>query len=615
VVRVLPDVAAIDKEFDYLLAPGTEVRLGDVVRIVLHGRRVGGWIVALDVAPEPDVTLKVLARVTGRGPAPELIDLARWAAWRWAGRRASFLRTAAPPGVVTRLPGEAGGEAVAGTTRSPPSSAVTDALALHRAVLRLAPGADRYPLVRAAVSAPSPVLGGHTLVLCPSVAEARVLGTRLRRDGVTVSVMAHDRPGAAAAGDWARAAAGAVVVGARAAAWAPVSPLGRVVVFDEHDEAYQQQQAPTWHARDVVIERAARTGAPCLLVSPCPTLEALGWGELVTTSRANERAGWPRAHVVDQRDLDPTLGPLFSPVLVEMIRRPGRLLCILNRTGRARLLACGACRTLARCEVCDAAVGQTRPSDRAGVSDEIAGSEGVGADGRGPEADRLSCGRCGAERPMVCLACGGNRFKNLRLGVSRAREELEALVGEAVAEVSGVTDVADPDVASARILLGTEALLHRVPRAEAVAFLDMDQELLAVRYRATEQALALLARAARVVRRGSGDDGRILVQTRTPDHPAVMAARHADPGRVVEGELPMRRALGLPPSMAMAVVSGPSAPVFMEAFGGPAGVTIQGPVDGTWRLRAPDHRTLCDSLAATPRPPGRLRIEVDPLDA
>jgi primosomal protein N' (replication factor Y) len=199
--------------------------------------------------------------------------------------------------------------------------------------------------------------------------------------------------------------------------------------------------------------------------------------------------------------------------------------------------------------------------------------------------------------------------------VSRAREELEALIGEAVAEVSGATDVADPDVASARILVGTEALLHRVPRAEAVAFLDMDQELLAVRYRTTEQALALLARAARVVRRGGGGHGRILVQTRTPDHPAVMAARHADPGRVVDGELAMRRALGLPPTVAMAVVSGPSAPAFMEALGGPAGMTIQGPVDGAWRLRAPDHPTLCDSLAATPRPPGRLRIEVDPLDA
>ena len=99
VVRVLPDVPAIDKEFDYLVPEGVEARLGDVVRVELHGRRVGGWIVADDIAPDPGVALKPLAKVSGRGPGPDLIDLAGWAAWRWAGRRASFLRTAAPPEV------------------------------------------------------------------------------------------------------------------------------------------------------------------------------------------------------------------------------------------------------------------------------------------------------------------------------------------------------------------------------------------------------------------------------------------------------------------------------------------------------------------------------------
>ncbi|CAN5812587.1 hypothetical protein BH23ACT2_BH23ACT2_03570 [soil metagenome] len=622
--RVLPDVAAIDKEFDYLVPDGVEAHLGDVVRIELHGRRVGGWIVALDVAPEPGVTLKVLARVSGRGPAPELIDLATWAAWRWAGRRASFLRTAAPAGVVRSVPppapqpqpGELGRDLAARATSSPPSSAVgvaggpavDAALTLDRAVLRLAPGTDRYPLVRAAMSAPSPVPGGRTLVLCPSVGEAAALGRRLRRDGVTVAVMAHDRPGVAAAADWGRAAAGTAAVGARAAAWAPVTPLGRVVVLDEHDEAYRQEQAPTWHARDVVIERAARAGAPCLLVSPCPTLEALGWGELVATSRADERHGWPRIQVVDQRDLDPTLGPLFSPALVEMVRRPGRVLCVLNRTGRARLLACGACSSLARCETCDAAVGQAA-TDAADAGDGPVCPDG---DRLGPE--RFVCGRCGTQRPVVCLHCGGARFKNLRLGVSRAREELEALAGEPVAEVSAASDPDDPRVGDARVLVGTEALLHRMPRANAVAFLDLDQELLALRYRAAEQALALLARAARVVRRGGGHHGRILVQTRTPDHPAVVAALHADPGRMVDGELALRRTLGLPPMVAMALVSGPSAPAFMEGLGTSPALSVQGPVDGAWRLRAPTHAVLCDLLAAVPRPPGRLRVEVDPLD-
>jgi primosomal protein N' (replication factor Y) len=362
-----------------------------------------------------------------------------------------------------------------------------------------------------------------------------------------------------------------------------------VIVLDEHDETYQQEQAPTWHARDVVAERARRAGAPCLLVSPCPTLEALGWGELVVQDRGRERAAWPRVEVVDQRELDPALGPLFSPRLVDLLRSDERVLCVLNRIGRARLLACASCATLARCEACDAAVA-------------------LDADGTG-----LACGRCGTRRPLVCLSCGGSRFKNLRLGVSRAREELEALAGTPVAEVTASTPADDPGLAEARVLVGTEAVLHRVARAGVVAFLDFDQELLAVRYRAAEEALGLLARAGRLVARGRGDRGLVLVQTRTPDHPAVSAAVHADPDRLVRGELPMRRALGLPPATAMAVVSGEAAGEFVAALGRPPGIVVQGPSDQRWRLVAPDHATLADALAAVPRPPGRLRLEVDPL--
>ena len=400
-------------------------------------------------------------------------------------------------------------------------------------------------------------------------------------------VVDDDRP-RRAAGEWARAAGGAtVVVGARSAAWAPVRNLRRVLVLDEHDEVHQQEQSPTWHARDVVLERARRVGAPALVVSPCPSLEALAWGNLVTTDRATERQGWSRVEVVDQRELDPALGPLFSPRLVDLVRGTGRVVCVLNRTGRARLLACGSCNTIARCERCEGA-----------VSDLGAGE--------------LACGRCGTTRPVVCVVCGGARFKNLRLGVSRAREELAALVGEPVAEVTGST-AQSADGFEARVVIGTEAVLHRVDRADAVAFLDFDQELLAPRYRAVEEALGLLARASRLVHRGRTTSGRVLVQTRSPEHPVIVAARLADPGRLADSEGLLRRALGFPPAVAMAVVSGAAAEAFMAALGRPEGVRVQGPVDGSWRLVADDHGPLCDALSSVRRPPGRLRIEVDPL--
>jgi primosomal protein N' (replication factor Y) len=613
VVRVLPDVAAIDKEFDYLVPDGVEAEVGDVVRIQIQGRRVGAWIVAVDVEPVPGVAVKPLAKVSGRGPAPELIELAGWAAERWVGRRASFLRTAAPPGVVARrarrpthlrvgAPDGPGGAA---------GAVVDQALAATRAVVRLGPGANRYPFVRWCVAdaarrlpgaGDSGVGAGQVLVLCPSMEEARNLDDRFGSDRVRTALLDGDDTSRQGSLAWASAASGLaeVVIGTRSAAWAPAPNLARIVVLDEHDEVYQQEQAPTWHARDVAIERARRAGVPCTLVSPCPSLEALAWGELIVEGRAAERASWPRVDVIDQRELDPALGPLFSPRLVDLLRSDRRVVCILNRIGRARLLACTSCSTLARCAVCDAAVHQTETAE---------GVEG------------LACGRCGTARPMVCLECGGHRFKNLRLGVSRAREELEALAGTPVAELTASTADDDRAVASSRIIVGTEAALHRVRGVDAVAFLDFDQELLALRYRAAEEAMALLVRAGRLVQRagarrgaeGLDRRGLVLVQTRTPDHPVLVAAHQADPGRLVASELPLRQALGLPPSTAMAAVSGAAAPEFMGAFGDPPGIRVQGPVDDAWRVIAPDHQRLTDALRAVPRPPGRLRIAVDPL--
>jgi len=571
VVRVLPDVPAIDKTFDYLVpdAVRDQVRVGDVVRIELHGRRVGGWIVETGVRPPPGVVLRPLAKRSGLGPTPDLIELASWAAWRWAGRQASFLKTASPDRVIAGLPPRTLPSRVAVT----PDAELRAALDEPLSVLRLPPGADRVAVVLAAAAR------GNALVLCPTVATATGLAVRLQRAGLAVAL--HPR-------DWAAGVAGATVVGTRAAAWAPVADLAAVVVLDEHDEAHQQEQAPTWHARDVAIERAARSGVPCLLTSPCPSLESLAVASLHVLDRAGERAGWPVVEVVDRRDEDPRRAGLFSPALVRVLRSDQRVLCVLNRTGRARVLACAACGGLARCEACGAAVEQ-------------------------PE-DSFRCRRCGTERPAICLDCGSTRFKNARAGVTRVREELEALVGEPVVEITAATDAHDP---AGRVVVGTEAVLQRIDRADVVAFLDLDQELLAPRYRAVEQAFALVARAARVAARsgraGSRAAGRVLLQTRLPEHEVVRAAVLGDPERVASAERERRELLRLPPFAAVAEVSGAAAADFVAGLGAPPGVQVAEISPGRWLVRAGDHQTLCDALTAVRRPAGRLRVEVDPL--
>ena len=532
-----------------------------MVRVSLHGRRIGGWVVALPGEAATDRPLQPLAKVTGWGPPPDVISLARWAAWRWAGRPAQLLGTASPPRAVRALP-------------EPGPAERSATLAPGVTVMRIPPAGDVLPVVLDAAG------HGDALVLAPSLSAAAFLAARLRREGHRVALMPQE---------WAMASAGGcVAVGARAGAWAPRPQLGAVLVLDEGDEAYQEERAPTWNARDVAVERARRAGVPCVLTSPCPSLEALAYGPLLVPSRTEERGGWPVLDVVDRRPEPPGSG-LYSSRLVALAREAepdARLVCVLNRKGRARLLACATCRELVRCEACGAAVD---------------GSE-----------NSLSCRRCGTVRPKVCLACGGTRLSTLRVGVTRAREELELLANQPVAEVSADT-AAGPPPAGVGILVGTEAVLHRLAGARSVAFLDFDQELLAPRYRAAEAALGMLARAARLM--GGRTGGRMLIQTRMPGHEVIDAALHADPTRLAVVEAARRAALRFPPETAVAAVSGKAAPAFVAALPAGAGVEVLGPANDRWLLRAPDHRTLCDALAATPRPAGRLRIEVDPLRA
>jgi len=111
---------------------------------------------------------------------------------------------------------------------------------------------------------------------------------------------------------------------------------------------------------------------------------------------------------------------------------------------------------------------------------------------------------------------------------------------------------------------------------------------------------------------GKAGDGRLVVQTFLPRHEVMQAALHGDPTRVSEAEAARRALLGYPPAAALAEVSGPAAPTFVDGLGVPLGVEVLGPSDGRWLVRAPDHARLCDALAAAPRPPGRLRVAVDP---
>ena len=584
-MRVLPDVRAVPRRFDYVVPErwADVITVGTRVRVELHGRRVGGWVVDDDVAAIPGLAMKPLAKLSGLGPPASVVALAEWAAWRWAGPLAPLLTTASPERVVLSLPALRPTPPPAPPSPAPVAAPVAELLdgplgsALgsrdRPALLRVPPDSDLLPIVEAVAA----TLSAPLLVLVPNLGWAERLRARLVRRGWR------------ATGDWAEAAAGwPIVVGARAAAFAPLPALGAALVLDCHDESYREERSPRFDAALVAAERAARSGAPCLWVSPCPTATQVAAASVHTASRSAERGGWPVLTIVDRRAADPRTGWL-SDELVALARRvlpDGRLLVVLNRTGRARLLACKACGELARCTTCGG------PLERVG--------------------DEYACRRCGARRPVVCVTCGSTSAKVLRPGVSGLRDEVAALLGVAVGEVAGPEAEPVPDTP---VLVGTQAVLHRVRRAAAVAFVDFDQHLLAPRLGAGDEALALLARAGRLVGGRGGRRGTVLVQTRLPDHDVLAAAVAGDPGRLSEPELALRRELGLPPASALATLLGPGAAELVGAVDtSVAGIAASELAPERWLLRAPDHRTLCDALAGAERPKVRVNVVVDPTD-
>jgi primosomal protein N' (replication factor Y) len=530
---------------------------------------VRGWVVDADVA-QPDATdLRDVLAVSSAGPPLDVVDLCRWAAWRWAGPLATFLRAASPANRVRA------DDPVEVETAVYPGARLEGC-----AVEVVAPRWDVHvPL------APE----GSTIVIDPSAARAAALAARWEAEGREVVTLGSEHSDAVRTAHWARARAGAcVVVGGRTAVWAPVPDLAAMVVLDEGDEALEDERAPTWNARDVAFERAARVDAAVRMLTPAPTVDAVvACGAPVAGPPPRS---WPRVEVVDQRNEEPGHGVLTEALAVALrhaVDRETRAVCVLNRRGRARLLACRTCGELARCAVCGATVEQLDAG--------------------------LRCIQCATERPSVCLHCHGSTFRIVKPGIARVRDELAALLPRVeVASVDAATDV----VADVPVLVGTEAVLHRVARPVGlVAYLELDQELLAPRARAAEQALWLLVRGARLLEPA----GRLLLQTRLPDHEVVDAAVHGDPMAVVAAEAPRRQALGFPPFGGLAEVRGAGDAVAAAcAAVAAAGVTVLGPdAAGTSALlRAPSTAALCDALAVpgveAARAKGRLRIDVDP---
>jgi primosomal protein N' (replication factor Y) (superfamily II helicase) len=399
--------------------------------------------------------------------------------------------------------------------------------------------------------------GVGSIVLVPEIALTPQLVARFRaRFGDDVGVLHSGLTPRERLTMWRRLREGEVdvAVGARSALFAPIHKLGLVIVDEEHDPSFKQEEGVRYHARDMAIWRAHRVGGVCVLGSATPSLES---EHLTRTGRAiklrlPDRARsrpMPRVDLVDLRrtGAGPTGDkrismPLFRAI-EDTLKAREQVIVFLNRRGFAPGVRCQACGHLATCESCAVAL----------TFHKRAGSV-------------VRCHFCDFEAPLGarCSKCHAEALELEGVGTEKLEETLSAAFPEArVARL-------DRDVASGRkveailervrareidILVGTQMVTkgHDLPNVTLVGVINADAALSIPDFRAGERAFQLLVQVAG--RAGRGDvPGRVLVQTWDPEHPAVALAATHDVDTFLERELIARRELGYPPLSRAALV-------------------------------------------------------------
>jgi primosomal protein N' (replication factor Y) (superfamily II helicase) len=616
-VAVDVNLAHLDRPFDYQVPEqlADQAVPGARVRVRFAGRLVDGFVLAREDTSEHTGRLGWLEKVVSPEPVlgPELAGLCRAVADRYAGTLADVLRLAVPPRharveaetPAERPPPEA--PAQHGWGAYPRGPALLEALAAHRpahAVWQALPGED-WPARLAEAAATTAAAGRGAVLVVPDRRDLdRVQAACEAVAGAdAVVALAADLGPAERYRRWLAVARGQVriVVGTRAAAFAPVVDPGLIAVWDDGDDTLAEPRAPYPHARDVAMTRAHRDGAALLVAGFARTAEAAllvasGWAHDVVADRPTVRARGPRVTSIgeDDRQLlrDPASRAARMPgVAFEAARAAlgagAPVLVQVPRRGYLPAVACARCREPARCRRC------------AGPMALPAGADGV-----------PTCRWCGTpDAAYRCGACGSPQLRALAVGSARTAEELGRAFPQTVVRSSGggapVLDTVP----------GGPALVVATPGAEPIAdggygaALLLDGAVLLARpeLRAGEETLRRWFGAAALVRPAS-EGGRVVVIAESSTA-AVQALVRWDPVGHAATELASRTELSLPPAMRLAAVDGPPPAVADLLAALPDDVEVLGPVElppGT-KLPGAEERTegaeRC--LVRVPRTEGR----------
>ncbi len=391
--------------------------------------------------------------------------------------------------------------------------------------------------------------GRQALILLPEIAlSAQFLARFERRFGVAPALWHSDLGSRTRRATWRAVAEGAahVVVGARSALFLPFPDLGLVVIDEEHETAFKQEDGVIYHARDMAVVRARFSEAPAILVSATPSLETLAnveAGRYAHLRLASRHAGaaMPTIEAVDMRDHPPARGHFLSPVLVEAVRarfaRGEQAMLFLNRRGYAPLTLCRACGHRIACPNCTAWLVEHRARRE------------------------LACHHCGhvAPAPSVCPVCAAEgSMAPIGPGVERITEEAAKLFPDARRLVMASDTMPGPHAAAeaaraieARevdLLIGTQIVAKgwHFPHLTLVGVVDADLGLAGGDLRAAERTVQLLHQVAGRAGRAEAP-GDVLLQTFSPEHPVMQALVSGDLAAFYEAEKAARRPGHWPP--------------------------------------------------------------------
>jgi len=409
-------------------------------------------------------------------------------------------------------------------------------------------------------------VGRSALVLVPEITLTHQLLARLRgRFGDALAILHSGLRARERLAQWQRLRAGAtpIALGARSALFAPLENLGLIVIDEEHDSAYKNEEGFHYHARDLAAARARSAGCPVVLGSATPALEsryAAERGEITRLSLPHRIAGRPlpaveiadlakeRASVPRGRKL--ILSSLLRRALGETLAEGGQALLLLNRRGFSTRIFCFECGHAERCKHCD-------------ISLVYHAAE-----------HELRCHYCGyaIAPPEACTGCGAPDTALLGIGTERLEEEVRAQFPKAriarldrdTARRRGATEAVLRDLrdGAVDVVVGTQMLAkgHDFPGVRLVGVVAADLALHLPDFRAAERTFQLLTQMAGRAGRGE-TPGRVVIQSFVPDHYAIRPVREHDYERFYAEEIAHRAALGYPPCgrLALAVVSGPAA--------------------------------------------------------